>query len=91
MSTANVLRYSALGLGVLCGFNTDLSNYFAGQVQKEEDEHDRRVKLVQDAKVEYAKLHPVVKKPESVGEINLDDPNLDFGALIVNAVDSLKA
>lgn len=88
----NVFRYSALGLGFLYGFKTDWSRKSDAKAKQEEDEYQRQVKLVEEARAEYRKLHPV--KVPAVGdkvEVNFEDPNFDFGKFIEDAVGSLKA
>lgn len=90
MSTANVLRYSALGLGFLIGFKTDWSLKSEAKEREEEDKYQAKVKLVKEARAEYRRLHPVVATPGKV-EVNLDDPNFDFGKFIEDAIGSVKA
>lgn len=91
MSTLNVLRYSALALGVAVGLKTDLSLRSDAHKQQEKDDLSAQLKLVEEAKTEYAKLHPVKKEVKTAGaKIDLEDPNLDYAAVILNAVDSLK-
>ncbi|CCD24097.1 F1F0 ATP synthase subunit e NDAI_0C04370 [Naumovozyma dairenensis CBS 421] len=92
MSTLNVLRYSALGLGLWCGFRNDLSLKNVAAEREQQKKYDEEVKLINEAKQEYAKLRPIEKKPETVSleNVQLDDPKLDFAELILNAVDSMK-
>ncbi|GCE97792.1 hypothetical protein ZYGM_001120 [Zygosaccharomyces mellis] len=73
MSTANVLRYSALGLGIFFGFKNDLGNKKTASQKATDDAFQAKLKLVDEAPV------------------NLEDPNLDFGAVILQAVDSLAS
>lgn len=95
MSTVNVLRYSALGLGLLLGLKTDIGLRRTASKKEEQKAYDCKLKLVEDAKAEYAKLNPPVAKDLAAKagqtqEINLEDPNVDFGSVILQAVDSLK-
>ncbi|CDO93857.1 unnamed protein product [Kluyveromyces dobzhanskii CBS 2104] len=94
MSTLNVLRYSALALGVVAGLKTDLSLKSEAQKQQEQKDLDAQLKLVDQAKAEYAKLHPAKKEVKSAAasetKIDLEDPNLDYASVILSAVDSLK-
>lgn len=88
MSTANVLRYSALGLGVFFGLKNDMGNKKTASQKAADDAFQAKLKLVEEARAEYGKLH----KPSAATqtkEVNLEDPNLDFGAVILQAVDSL--
>lgn len=87
MSTVNVLRYSALGLGFLVGFQNDWSLKRKAIRTKEIEQYNLQMKLIEDAKREYANLHAVRKvdlldKVDNMESINLDDPNLDFNKLI---------
>ena len=91
MSTANVLRYSALGLGFLVGLKTDLSLKSEAKKRKEEDKYRTQLKLVEKARQEYRKLHPVAPTESGRLEVDLDDPNFDFGKFIEEAAGSLKA
>ncbi|CAH00743.1 F1F0 ATP synthase subunit e [Kluyveromyces lactis] len=95
MSTLNVLRYSALALGVVAGFKTDLSLKSEAQKQEEQNQLHAQLKLVEQAKAEYAKLHPPKKEIKaatagSSAKIDLEDPNLDYASVILSAVESLK-
>lgn len=92
MSTVNVLRYSALALGVAVGLKTDFSLKSAAEKEHEKNELEAQLKLVEKAKAEYAKLHPVKKETAAASstKIDLEDPNLDYAAVILNAVESLK-
>ncbi|KAG0676316.1 hypothetical protein C6P41_000838 [Kluyveromyces marxianus] len=82
MSTVNVLRYSALALGVAVGLKTDLSLKSAAEKEHEKNELEAQLKL----------LHPVKKETAAASstKIDLEDPNLDYAAVILNAVESLK-
>lgn len=94
MSTVNVFRYSAVALGLFFGLKNDLSLKSAASKKEEQDAFEAKRKLVDEAKAEYAKLHaPVNKKVESgsVKEVDFEDPNVDFAAVILQAVDSLKS
>ena len=89
MSTVNVLRYTALALGVFVGFRTDLLNKKTAQKKREELEYERQVKLVKEAKAEWAKLHP--KPADESGPINLDDPNLDLGEVLLKKIENFTS
>ncbi|AQZ09756.1 TIM11 (YDR322C-A) [Zygosaccharomyces parabailii] len=90
MSTVNVLRYSALGLGLFYGFKNDMGLRSAAAQNAAEEAFQKKVKLVQEARVEYGKLQGSANQ-KGVKDINLEDPNLDFGAVILQAVDSLSS
>lgn len=89
MSTVNVLRYSALALGLVVGLRTDRNLNCSAKKQIEEVKFQKQVALVKEAKAEWAKIHP----PKAVDSQNVDleDPNLDYAAVILNAVESLKS
>lgn len=95
MSTVNVFRYSALGLGLFVGLKNDMYFRTAASKKKEQDAYEAKLQLVEDAKAEYAKTHtPVSKSVKPAGDVqkvNLEDPNVDFAAVILDAVDSLKS
>lgn len=58
MSTVNVLRYSALGLGLFFGFRNDMILKCNAKKKEEQAQYDQKLKLVEEAKKEYAKLQP---------------------------------
>lgn len=92
MSTVNVLRYSALGLGLFFGFRNDMILKCNAKKKEEQAQYDQKLKLVEEAKKEYAKLQPAatLKDTPTTTAVNLEDPNIDFEKVILNAVDSLK-
>ncbi|CAK7897088.1 ATP synthase subunit e, mitochondrial [[Candida] anglica] len=90
MSTFNVLRYSALGAGLVYGA-VHRYNLFANaeqaaataQFQKEE-------KLIRQAKAEYARLNAPKKTVSAAGTINWEDPNLDIGQALEGLISKLE-
>ncbi|CCE62850.1 hypothetical protein TPHA_0D02120 [Tetrapisispora phaffii CBS 4417] len=94
MSTANVLKYSALGLGLFVGIKNDL--ILKKDATKKAKEHERQAQLdlIEKAKREYASLHNKTKKNKSVNvdttNINWEDPKLDYGSVIMKFVDAQK-
>ncbi|CDH12547.1 related to ATP synthase subunit e, mitochondrial [Zygosaccharomyces bailii ISA1307] len=80
MSTVNVLRYSALGLGLFYGFKNDMGLRSAAAQNAAEEAFQKK----------YGKLQGSANQ-KGVKDINLEDPNLDFGAVILQAVDSLSS
>ncbi|CAI4038185.1 hypothetical protein SMKI_04G5250 [Saccharomyces mikatae IFO 1815] len=92
MSTVNVLRYSALGLGLFFGFRNDMILKCNAKKKEEQAQYEEKLRLVDEAKREYAKLHPVEvpKVLPTTASVNLEDPNIDFEKVILNAVESLK-
>lgn len=82
-----VLRWSAIAAGVIAGaYNTQVLKT-EGQKKQEAFDFAEKTKLINEAKAEYAKLHP--KKEVASTEINLEDPNLDFAQVILGAVEKL--
>ncbi|AET41457.1 F1F0 ATP synthase subunit e Ecym_8171 [Eremothecium cymbalariae DBVPG len=94
MSTLNVLRYTALGLGIVFGLKNDWALQGAAKENAESKKLARQLALVNEAKKEYARLSSskdVEQKTSSSSvKVDFEDPNLDFGAAILSAVDSLK-
>ncbi|KAH3899279.1 F1F0 ATP synthase subunit e SCDLUD_004715 [Saccharomycodes ludwigii] len=92
MSTLNVLRYSFLGLGLLVGLKTDIGLRCQAKKDNELREYQSKVDLIEEAKAAYQKTLPK-KKENAVSGFTLDkleDPNIDFSAVILNSVESLK-
>lgn len=90
----NVFRYSALALGLVFGLKNDFSLKSAASKQEEQRAYEAKLKLVEEAKAEFAKSQKPVKTESPSGavkEINFEDPNVDFGAVILQAVDSIKS
>ncbi|KAG0680037.1 hypothetical protein C6P40_003320 [Pichia californica] len=85
MSTLNVFRYGALVAGVFYGFTHDITLKCEHEKKKEEAEYQKKVKLIAEAKEEWKKLNP----PKASSGFNLEDPNLDFGKAIEDAVEHL--
>ena len=84
MSTSvgvNVLRWSALGLGVFYGAYHQLSISAANKLKLEQREWDRKESLIRQAKQEWAKQHPS-EQPKSGGKANPNDPNADLNTIL---------
>ncbi|SCU91665.1 LADA_0F11298g1_1 [Lachancea dasiensis] len=92
MSTLNVLRYSAVALGIAVGLKTDLGLKSEAARKSEQKAYSDKLQLIEQAKAEYAKLHAPKKEASSgsVAKFDLEDPNLDYAKVILGAVDSLK-
>ncbi|KAM3162501.1 ATP synthase subunit e, mitochondrial [Lachancea thermotolerans] len=91
MSTVNVLRYSALALGAIIGLKTDLSLKSEAAKSSQQKEYAEKLRLIEQAKAEYAKLHaPKQVEKQADTKLDLEDPNLDYGKVILSAVESLK-
>lgn len=90
MSTFNVLRWSALGAGVVYGFvhRNGLKN--AAEEKAAADKFAQQEKLIQEAKAEYAKLNAQKTPAASTGSINWEDPNLDIGKALESLIEKLN-
>ncbi|QLQ80926.1 hypothetical protein HG537_0E02810 [Torulaspora globosa] len=92
MSTVNVFRYSALAAGLVFGLKNDLSLKSAASKKEEQRAYEAKLKLVEEAKAEFAKGKQATSGAETVNStFNLEDPNVDFAAVILQAVDSIKS
>ncbi|WLF80269.1 F1F0 ATP synthase subunit e, mitochondrial [Lodderomyces elongisporus] len=91
-ATVNVLRYSALGLGVVYGAYHRFSLESAFAKQQAAAQWKKEEKLIAEAKSIYQKINtpPKQETPKSqAGSINWEDPNLDFGAVLESLIAKL--
>lgn len=86
----NVFRYSALAAGLVFGLKNDLSLKSEASKKEEQRAYEAKMKLVEEAKAEYAKSKQPVSEAGSVSEVNLEDPNVDFAKVILQAVEGMK-
>lgn len=87
MSTFNVLRYSALGAGIVYGA---VHRYSLGAAEEQKQVAQKwaaEEKLIRQAKAEYKKLNP--PKVQTSGSINWEDENLDFGKALESLIAKL--
>ncbi|CAK9441108.1 uncharacterized protein LODBEIA_P49770 [Lodderomyces beijingensis] len=85
MSTINILRYSALGLGVVYGAYHRYSLESTYAKQQAAKQWKQEEKLIAEAKALYKKIEtpPQPVKPQgNASAINWEDPNLDVGATL---------
>lgn len=93
MSTLNILRYTSLGLGLVAGYRYDSRLKKEAKIRAEDKAYQEKLQLVQEAKNAFNEQN---KQPKSTTEvsknekIDLEDPNLDYGKIILNAVETLK-
>lgn len=82
-----VLRWSALGAGVVYGFVHNSSLKSTAAANKATNEFAKKEALIAQAKAKYAELHP---KPvvASTGAVNFDDPKFDLEAYLTKALSS---
>ncbi|SPN97182.1 related to F1F0-ATP synthase subunit E [Cephalotrichum gorgonifer] len=80
----NVLRYTALGLGVLYGFTHQRKITAAQNAAAAQHEYEHKQSLINQAKSEYAKIHnPAPVKADTVIRDPMD-PKFDFEAFFTN-------
>ncbi|SCU82304.1 LANO_0B05776g1_1 [Lachancea nothofagi CBS 11611] len=92
MSTINILRYSAVALGIAVGLKTDFGLKSEASKKSEQKAYADKIQLIEQAKAEYTKLHApkTLEKQGSSIKLDLEDPNLDYSKVIMGAVESLK-
>lgn len=93
MSTFNVLRYSALGAGLVYGVVHRYNLESAVSEQRKAEEWTKKEKLIKQAKAEYARLHAPKNKPADNSTFSLktlEDPNVDFGKLAESLIQKLE-
>ncbi|KAA8896300.1 ATP synthase E chain-domain-containing protein [Sphaerosporella brunnea] len=70
--TVNVLRYSALGAGVIYGLYRQRKLTSAAKAHEAQAAYHHKEELIKKAKAEWARLHP---KPETKPGDVITDPN----------------
>ncbi|KAF2647609.1 hypothetical protein K491DRAFT_699513 [Lophiostoma macrostomum CBS 122681] len=79
----NVLRWSALGVGVFYGFYHNQALKSQAQAHAAKAEWDHKESLISQAKAEWAKDHPQEQpKPSSGAKADPKDPNADYLAVL---------
>ncbi|KAL2270947.1 hypothetical protein VTJ83DRAFT_318 [Remersonia thermophila] len=83
-SGVNVLRYTALGLGVLYGFSHQRSITAAQKAAAAQREYEHKQQLINQAKAAYAKTKQPAAASTAGQEVvtDLTSPNFDLEALI---------
>ncbi|CCH58118.1 hypothetical protein TBLA_0A03180 [Henningerozyma blattae CBS 6284] len=93
-STLNVFRYTFLGFGLVAGYRYDRKLKRQAADLQEQNAYNQQLKLVEEAKLAYSKENPTEVKtnetPVDGTKFDLEDPNLDYGKVILNAVETLK-
>ena len=85
MSTSvgvNVLRWSALGLGVCYGAYHQLSLSAADRAKAAQKEWEHKQALIRQAKEQWARDHPSEQPKSSGANVDPKDPNADYHALL---------
>ncbi|KIW07598.1 uncharacterized protein PV09_01549 [Verruconis gallopava] len=81
MSGVNVLRFSALGLGVLYGFNHQRNITNADKAKQAQKEYESKAKLISEAKAEFQrKKNPAKAKTEENKSAGFDFTSNSSGA-----------
>ncbi|KAF2754143.1 hypothetical protein EJ05DRAFT_504254 [Pseudovirgaria hyperparasitica] len=79
----NVLRWSALGVGIFYGFSHQRSITASDKAHEAKAEWDRKQSLITRAKQEYQKqTQPQSFQSQTAGKADLNDPNVDLDTLI---------
>ncbi|KAF2874765.1 ATP synthase E chain-domain-containing protein [Massariosphaeria phaeospora] len=82
-SGVNVLRWSALGLGLFYGVYHQASISTRQRLTQQKHEYEHRASLIQQAKAEWAKSHPSPAEPKPSGEkADPNNPNADLNAVL---------
>ncbi|KAF2270410.1 hypothetical protein CC78DRAFT_611312 [Lojkania enalia] len=85
MSTSvgvNVLRWSALGLGVFYGIYHQASISSRDRLANEKREYEHKESLISQAKAEWARQHSQEQPKSSSANANPKDPNADLNTLL---------
>ncbi|KAK0747990.1 ATP synthase E chain-domain-containing protein [Apiosordaria backusii] len=80
-SGVNVLRYSALGLGVVYGFYHQRQIYAADRAAAAQREYERKQQLIAQAKKAYAAKHKSAATASSASQ-DINNPNFDLESFI---------
>ncbi|KAF2707933.1 hypothetical protein K504DRAFT_458412 [Pleomassaria siparia CBS 279.74] len=76
----NVLRWSALGLGVFYGIYHQSSISSRAKIAQAKHEFEHQQSLIQQAKAEWARSHP--SEASSGAKANPQDPNVDLNTIL---------
>ncbi|PHH75053.1 hypothetical protein CDD82_4615 [Ophiocordyceps australis] len=79
----NVLRWSALAVGVFYGFSHQRTITAKQKAQHEMHEYQHKQKLIEQAKAEYAKKTNPQPAPSDDGIFNVEDPRFDLEKLLL--------
>ncbi len=89
MTTVNVLRYFALGSGLVYGFVHDKNLKSQGKREIEEQKAAHKQKLIDEAKKEWQLQHQV--KIDKAGKIDWESKDLDWGKAIEDTLKTLES
>ncbi|KAM0329986.1 hypothetical protein ACHAQA_004155 [Verticillium albo-atrum] len=83
-SGVNVLRYTALGLGIFYGFSHQRSITATQKAAVAQREYDHKQQLINQAKAQYAKKNNPAAATTSSANQDPMDPNFDLEAYLTN-------
>ena len=83
MSTTNVLRWSALAVGIFYGFSHQRTITASQRAEHERHEYESKQKLINQAKAEYAKLKNPAQASADDGTTDPSNPNFDLEKLLL--------
>ncbi|KAK3987057.1 ATP synthase subunit E [Cladorrhinum sp. PSN332] len=90
-SGVNVLRYSALGLGIFYGFTHQRKIYAADAAAAAKREYEHKQQLINQAKAAYAKKNaPAAASSSDSASFDINNPNFDLEAFL-NGLSAQKA
>ncbi|KAL7267356.1 F1F0 ATP synthase subunit e, mitochondrial [Rhizina undulata] len=87
--TVNVIRYSALGAGILYGFSHQRKLNAQAHLRAAESEYKHKESLIAQAKAEFAKRKATTEK-KTPGDVISDpnDPRFDLEAFLTKLAES---
>ncbi|TLS27796.1 hypothetical protein PpBr36_00376 [Pyricularia pennisetigena] len=86
VSGKNVLRYTALGLGVFYGFTHQRKINADHKAAAARHEYEHKQKLIQQAKAEYARLHDKSGSKNDSRKSDPMDPNFDLESYFTGVI-----
>ncbi|KEY72538.1 hypothetical protein S40285_08163 [Stachybotrys chlorohalonatus IBT 40285] len=82
MSATNVLRWSALGVGIFYGFTHQRSITASQKAEHARREYEHKQELINKAKAEYAKLKNPAPAAADDGTFDPNSPKFDLEKLL---------
>ncbi|KAG5365663.1 ATP synthase subunit e [Yarrowia sp. B02] len=84
-ATLNVLRWSALGAGVVYGFVHNRTLYSEAEKKVADAKYKKQEKLIEQAKAEWARLHPAPAAAAGGAELDITSDKFDIDAYLKQA------
>jgi F-type H+-transporting ATP synthase subunit e len=82
-STVNVLRWSALAVGVFYGFSHQRTITASQRAEHDRHEYEQKQKLINQAKAEYAKIKNPSPAAADDGTLDISSPKFDLEKLLL--------